>query len=211
MRRVFLILAVLGLCSSAFAQKPRLIKEANDYFAHGKYRAALQYYKQGGNAQTWDGDTRLRVAISQFEINDIDGAIPLLVSLIQEGKTDPQVFLYLARCYHHKNQFAYAVNYYKQFLRKFDDPTPLREWVKDEVTRCANGISLRYGVERAYVENMGAAINSVGEDFAPTPSPNYQERLYFTSGREDSKGGMLSNDGSTDQKFGSYRSDIYYT
>jgi outer membrane protein OmpA-like peptidoglycan-associated protein len=202
----------LGVCLHLSAQSvARLIREGNDYFEHGKYRAALQYYKQAGNAQTWDGEIKLRAAICQYEINEIDGAIPLLGELIQAGKTDPEVYLYLARCYHHKNLFVQAVSYYKQFLRKFHDATPLREWVKDEVVRCANGLNLRYAVERAYVENMGAGINSLGDDYAPAPSPNYQERLYFTSAREGSEGGMLADDGSLDLKYGSYRSDIYYT
>ncbi len=212
MRCAILISFALGLSLNLSAQSAsRMIKEGNEYFVHGKYRSALQYYKQAGNAQTWDGEIKLRAAICQYEVNEIDGAISLLADLVQAGKTHHDVFLYLARCYHHKNQFVQAVNYYKQFLRKFHEPTPLREWVKDEVVRCENGIGLRYAVERAYVENMGAGINSFGDDYAPAPSPNYQERLYFTSAREDSEGGMLSNNGSVDSKYGSYRSDIYYT
>ena len=212
MRYVLVTSLAFGLCMSVIGQSAsRLIKEGDRYFEHGKYRSALQYYRQGGNTQTWDSDIKLRAAICQYEINEIDGAIPLLADLVQAGKTHPYVFLYLARCYHHKNHFVHAVNFYKQFLRKFHDTTPLREWVKDEIVRCANGISQRYATERAYVENMGAAINSFGDDFAPVPSPNYQERLYFTSAREDSEGGLLAQNGTADPKYGSYRSDIYYT
>lgn len=187
-----------------------LIREADKYFEHDKFRSALQYYKQGGNPETWKKDTKLRVAICQYEVNEVDGAMVLLTDLIREGKTEEDVFLYLARCYHHQHQFRSAVHYYKEYLRRNDKESPLRDWVKDEVLRCANGINLRYATELAYVENMGAAINSLHDDFTPVPSPNYSDRLYFTSARENSEGGLMNASGFPDPKYGSYRTDMFY-
>lgn len=186
-----------------------LIREGDRFFVHGKYRNALQYYRQGGNAQTWDKRVKLRAAICQYEINEIDGAMVLLTNLVRQGKTQPDVFYYLARCHHEKNQFTQAVSNYKQFLRRTRKETTLRQWVKDEIVRCTNGIGLRHGVERAYVENIGPAINTAEDEYAPVPSPNYQERLYFSSSRDGSLGGPVTDDGSINAKYGKHRADIY--
>ncbi len=187
----------------------RLIREGNQYKEHGNHRAALQYYLQGGNAHTWNKRTKLNAAICYFEINDLDASIQLLNQLVQEGKTDPLVYLYLARCFHHKNQFNAAVRNFKQFLRNYRDDDPIRDWAKDELMRCANGIGMRFHEQIAYVENMGPAINTVYDEWGVVPSPNHQNRIYFSSTRAGNRGGMFSDDGQRDQKYGRYRSDIY--
>jgi outer membrane protein OmpA-like peptidoglycan-associated protein len=210
-RPISLAVLIIGLVTFACAQSAsRLIREGDRYYEHNKFRSALQYYKQGGNAQTWKKDVKLRTAICQYEVNELDGAIFLLSELVREGKTEPVVFLYLGKCYHHKQQFGHAVNYYKEYLRRDPDEDQTIAWVKDEILRCANGITQRYAPDLAYAENMGANVNSFEDDYAPVPSPNYEERIYFTSARKDSEGGLTGSNGLPDPKFGSYTTDLYY-
>jgi tetratricopeptide (TPR) repeat protein len=141
---ISLIILVFGLVAIAQAQSSsRLIREGDRYYDHDKFRSALQYYKQGGNAQTWKKDVKLRAAICQYEVNELDGAIFLLSELVREGKTEPIVFLYLGKCYHHKQRFGHAVNYYKEYLRRDPNDEQTIAWVKDEILRCANGITQR--------------------------------------------------------------------
>jgi outer membrane protein OmpA-like peptidoglycan-associated protein len=189
----------------------RFIREADDFFTHGHYREALQYYKQGGNEHTWDKDTRLRVAISSFEINDVDGAIRLLSELDREVKTQPDVFFFLAKAYQHKHMFEQAVTYYKNFIRESKSNDMRRNWVKDEIMRCATGMSIKYGNQQAYVENLGTSLNTFYDEFGPVPSPMYQDRLYFSSSRSGSKGGLKDPANIDDRKYGNYSSDMYFS
>ncbi|RLD21795.1 MAG: hypothetical protein DRI69_03060 [Bacteroidetes bacterium] len=189
----------------------RFIKEADDFFTHGHFREALQYYKQGGNEGTWDKGTRLRVAISSLEINDVDGAIKLLSQLDREVKTEADVFFYLGRAYQHKLLFEQAVAHYKNFIRSSKSHDVRRNWVKDEIMRCATGMSIKYGNQLAYVENLGTSLNTFYDEFGPVPSPIYQDRLYFTSSRSGSKGGLKDPANIDDRKYGNYSSDMYFS
>lgn len=199
--------AQLGIGQSA----GRFVKEADDFFIHGHFREALQYYKQGGNEHTWDKGTRLKVAISMYEINDVNGAMQLLSQLDREVKTEADVFFYLGKSYQHKLMFEEAVTHYKSFIRESKSNDLRRNWVKDEIMRCASGMSIKYGDQRAYVENLGTSINSFYDEFGPVPSPMYQDRLYFSASRSDSKGGLKDPDNIDDRKYGHYSSDMYFS
>ncbi|MDX1478073.1 MAG: OmpA family protein [Saprospiraceae bacterium] len=209
---IAVVLCMSGVTELHCQSAARMIREADAYYEHGMYRAALQYYRQGGNVQTWEKDTRLKVAICRYEVNDIDGAISLLQALVAEGRTEPTVFFYLGRAYQHRALFDRAARQFKEFVRRADNDDPRRLWVKDEILRCATAANLKYGPQLAYVENLGTAVNTFFDEFAPVPSPNIMDRLYFTSARAGNAGGMVSVSEDKDaQKFGTYRSDLYYS
>ena len=195
---------VFGQLSSS-----RLIKEGDKYYERNLYRAALKYYTQGGNLQTWKKDTKLKAAKCYFEVNNISESIKAFQNLQREGKVEPDVFLYLGKNFQHRNQFKEAISFYKQYLRKKKADPEMREWVKDEILRCANGIKLSFGEEIAYVENLGPALNTLQDETMPIPSATYQDRIYFTSNREGSVGGKLTDEEVRDNFFGRFRSDIY--
>ena len=204
---------IVTLCAlGAVSQTPSAaLKEADNFFEYGQFRAALQYYKQGGTHATWNKSTKLRVAICHYEINDINSAIPLLNQLVELGKTEALVFFYLGRAYHHNLQFERAIVEYKNFLKRAKANDPLRDWVKDEILRCAAGKSVKYAEQIAFVENLGTSVNTLYDEYAPVPSPIYQDRLYFTSSRTGSTGGLFDESGQDDLKYGKYRTDIYFS
>lgn len=188
-----------------------LISEAEKYYEAGRFRNALQYFLQGGNLDTWNKSTKLKVAISYYAINDMENALRTLLRLVDEGKTEEDVFFYLARSYQQRNQFQEAIVAYKQFLKKASSNDPRLPWVKDEILRCAVGKSLKHGLEKAYVENLGPTVNSFYDEFSPAPSPNHPTRIYLSAAKEDSKGGIRNIEGVYDSKFGHPLPDIYYT
>lgn len=160
-------------------------RQGDEFFANGDYRSALYAYKQGGLEKSKDKELRLKIAVCLYENNDVDAASGMLQSLINEGKTDPVVYLHAAKCYQSKNQFAEANSHYKLFLQKCTPSDPLRPWVKDELIRCANGARLSNGEEIAYVENAGTTINTPFEEFGVRTSPTTIDKIYFNSDRED--------------------------
>ncbi len=186
---VFLCLPSLLVAQSSISG---LKRQADRYFEAGQYRPALKLYRQAGLEKTKDKHARLRIGICMYEIHDVEGAIRMFLPLVREGKTDPAVFLQLAKSYQARNQFSEAILYYKRFLQKTKTSDPFRPWVKDELIRCTNGARLRYAVEIAYVENAGTSINTQFNEFGVRTSPTIIDRIYFNSDREDIERGKVS-------------------
>ena len=185
-RSFYLILTLSFLSlNSVFAQvsEAGYKKDADRAYASGDYRSALQFYRQAGLEDSENEDIRLRLGISMYEINDIDGAIAMFQTLINEGKTEAPVFFYMAKSYQARKLFQDAISYYKKFLQRADQNDPLRPWVKDELTRCANGARLKFADEEAYVENAGAIVNTQFDEYGVKNSPTVIDKIYFNSNR----------------------------
>ncbi|HJW28694.1 MAG TPA: tetratricopeptide repeat protein, partial [Saprospiraceae bacterium] len=170
---------------SAQPSVPTVQKQGDTAFGQADYRTALQYYRQAGTEHASDKAARLRMGISLFEINDVDGALKIFQSIIQEGKTDAIVFFYAARCCEAKYLFQEAIGFYKRFLQRSKPDNPQRIWVKDQLLRCANGLRMKYADETAYVENAGTTINSVQDEYGVKNSPTLLGKIYFNSNREN--------------------------
>ncbi len=208
---MYTALVLMALPCSGQVSPAKLTREADSYFEHDKFRTALKYYQEAGNPDTWNKEAALRVGISQFEINRIDESIQTLTRLAEGEKTDDYVYLYLARAYQHREEFESAIRFYKQFLRKNKRDDATRDWAKDEIKRCANGLHLKFGEETAFAENLGAVINTLDDEIGPIPSPTVQNRLYFASNRAGSKGNRQLIDGTPDAKYGDLPFDVYVT
>ena len=81
----------------------------------------------------------------------------------------------------------------------------------DEIIRCAAGKGTKFAEQQAFVENLGTSVNTLYDEYGPVPSPIYPDRLYFTSSRAESTGGLYDPSGGDDLKYGIYRSDLYFT
>jgi stalled ribosome rescue protein Dom34 len=53
-------------------------KKGDEAFEKSDFRSAVDYYKQGGVQNGANKKTRLRLAISEYEVNDVDGALRIL-------------------------------------------------------------------------------------------------------------------------------------
>jgi outer membrane protein OmpA-like peptidoglycan-associated protein len=173
--------------NTVFAQSSiaEIVKRADQYFEQADYRTALQLYRQAGQESTSDKAIRLKLAISMYEVNEVDNALRILQALSNEGKTDPDVYFYTARCFEAKNLFAEAITNYKKFLQRTKTDQSKREWVKDQVVRCNNGLRLKYADELAYVENAGTVLNTEYNEFGVKNSPTTLGKIYFNSDHPD--------------------------
>lgn len=178
---LFLILplALVSQSSSAFRH------QGDQYYDQARFRSALFAYRQGGMENSKNKTQRYKIGVCLYEINDVDGALKIFQALVKEGKTEPMVFLYTAKCLQAKSLFTEAAAQYKIFLQRSKSMDPLRPWVKDEIIRCANGARLKYAEEIAYVENAGTTINTQYEEFGVRTSPTTIDKIYFNSDRED--------------------------
>ena len=66
-------------------------RQGDEYYATGDYRSALFAYKQGGLENTKDNELQLKIGVCLYENNDVDGALHIFQSHINEGKTEPVV------------------------------------------------------------------------------------------------------------------------
>ncbi|MEL6987503.1 MAG: OmpA family protein, partial [Bacteroidota bacterium] len=55
----------------------------------------------------------------------------------------------------------------------------------------------------------GDGLNTKYDEMAPVPSPNFTSKLYFSSNRPGSLGGLRDDRGMKDSKYGSYNTDMY--
>ena len=120
-----------------------------------------------------------------------------------------RTYFYLGRTAHHNQNFKSAISFYKAYLKGAKLSDDERRSVKDLILRCAYGMRISYKTELAIVENLGGQINSPGDDIAPVLSPNYDNKLYFSSARRGNVGGLRSVEGLRDEKYGHYTTDIF--
>lgn len=187
---LFILATILCFCSlvppSVQGQSSAAFKRQGDqYFEKKQYRSALHAYRQGGLENTTDKKQKEKIGICLYEINDVEGAIKIFQALINEGKTEPTVFLHAAKSYASIARFSEANVYYKKFLQTARSNDPLRPWVKDELIRCANGMRLVYADEIAYIENAGTTINTQYSEFGVRTSPTTIDKIYFNTDRTD--------------------------
>lgn len=160
-------------------------RQGDQFYSQQDYRDALFAYRQGGLENSKDKTLRMKIGVCLYEINDVDGALHNFQALIDEGKTEPMVFIHAAKCQQAKGLFTEATALYKRFLQTGKKNDPLRPWAKDELIRCANGSRLKYAEEIAYVENAGTTINTQFAEFGVRTSPTTIDKIYFNSDRDD--------------------------
>lgn len=211
----YCIFAVLiGICSPySYAQSFKKLKaEADAFFYNKKFETALIKYYTLQSRKQKDMDVRLKIGACNYFVNKPDDAKKYLHFVLEnDKKPNPDVYFYLGRTYHAELNFKEAVNYYKLYLKQTKTSHENRDWVKDEILRCASGIKLKVKEQIAIVENLGEKVNSTGDDFAPVLSPNFDDKIYFSSSRTGNRGGLRNDQGFTDNLYGEYNADMFST
>jgi tetratricopeptide (TPR) repeat protein len=208
---VYLLIFTIAipLASSAQSTKQKL-SQAKEFFYHEKYSEALAILNSSRKLSRTDKEARLLIAVCQFQLNQLDIALQSLETIVAEKKQPyPECWLYLGKVLHAMHKFDDAANYYKLFLRTIRPDHPLRKMVREEIRRCANGIDVQYRQSLALVENLGIHINTEGDEFAPVPSRNQSDKLYFSSIRYGNTGGARDDQNSVDDRFGNFLSDMF--
>ncbi|HHH49387.1 MAG TPA: hypothetical protein ENK52_00225, partial [Saprospiraceae bacterium] len=206
---------LLGFFSFLFlfveAQNLRTIKNSAElYFTHAKYKEALYYYSKYNKTQKNDLDVVLKIGYCLYETNDLTQAKRFLNYYVEnEKKPVARAYLFLGKINHGENNFKAASLAYKKYIGLVKDSDPDRVWAKEAVRRCGVGIKALALDQLAFVENLGENVNTEYDDFNPILSPNYTDKIYFSSTRMGSVGGPRNVKGLKDEKFGQYSADMY--
>jgi hypothetical protein len=206
-------LFLLFSCVNAvFAQElsADLKKRAKDFYLVNKYKEAQSVLLQIKKNRQDDKETKLLLALSTYHLNQLKDAEPLLKSILEAEKSPfPETWLYLGKVYHDRHEFNKANEYYKLYLKAIPADHNNRMAVRDDIRRAAQGIKLQYRQPKAIVENLGPRINTAYDEFGPLTSPNFGDRLYFSSVRPGNAGGSRNNFGQIDEVMGRNSSDIF--
>ncbi len=209
----YLIFTFLFLwCIFGYSQNDTELKrQAKEYFAYNRYEDALKTLQKSRGIVRNDEEGRFLIALCLYQLNRLDESADILNNLVANEKTPyPECWFYLGKIYHARHQFAEAGRFYKAYLKNISPNDPNRRMVVDIIRRCANGQQYQYKTTEAFVENLGNQVNTFNDEFAPVLSPNYEDRLYFSSARESSMGGKRNRQGLPDERFGQYFSDMYF-
>ncbi len=210
-------LPILLLCclpAVVLGQKAADYKRAGErYFALGRWAEAAEALKRYQDEKPGDLLVLARLGISQYHLHQPQAALQYLEFVLQRNPrtTDPDVHYYYARTLHGLAEYERAIVAYKGFLRVAPEKHPLRAHVLDNLRRCVSGLKTPPNPEVALVENLGDRVNSPGDEFAPLPSVNYPDRLYFAAARENTTGGRRNEEGYEDSEKGQWCSDMFFT
>jgi outer membrane protein OmpA-like peptidoglycan-associated protein len=200
--------AFIMLIGSGISAQEKFYRAGLRYFEKGLYLEALEQFKLDQYGEK-NKDLLLKRMISNYEVNNLELAKSDVPSILAFEQIPEELYLYIAKIYHSELNFEKAVEYYKEYLRKTNRSDPYRKMVIGEIKRCAKGISLQYFDQKAFVENMGADINTIYEESDPIQSPNFLNKYYFSSNRSGAEGGLRNPEGLKDDTYGSYFMDMY--
>lgn len=206
-KHLFLLFLFICSCTVAVAQK-ELLEQGDLYFENEKFNDAAVIY-----AAFLEGEDNVEIlykkGICHLHLNEVDQAGSIFLQLKEKNVEIDGIDLNLATYFHQKEQYKNAIASYKNYLRTIKRDHPDRRMVVARIKRCANGLKMDYQTELAFVENYGNKINSPHHDFGAVQSPNFLNRYYFSSNREESTGGLRDAKGLRDDVYGNYYSDMY--
>lgn len=197
---------------SAFAQKPSELKRIGEKaFANGRWAEAKTKLGQYQDARPGDFAVLTKLGIANYHLGQGADARRYLeyVAAKSPNRRDPDLFYYLARTFHGLADWEKAIVAYKTFLAKCGDKHPLRANAADNIRRCVSGMGILPNEAIALVENLGTQVNSEGDEFAPLPSVNYDDRLYYAAARSGCNGGLRDGEGLADPEKGRWSSDMF--
>ncbi len=202
-------------CLQKTAAQPlaKLKEEGLNFYERGKFGEAFDLLSRYEEQKAGDITVETALGITAFQLNKLILAKQYLQMVMASNgkKIEPVVLLGLGRIAHAEFNFKEAIKSYKKFLAYTDDKNPERRRVIGDIQRCAAGMKIVLQPEVALVENLGEAVNTRFDEFAPLQSPTFEERLYFSATRDDAAGGLRNAACLPDKKNGYYFTDIYYT
>lgn len=175
------LLVILGItCSYSQGVSGKLRDEADRYFKAGQYDTAIPLYQRylqgGGNA-----NANKNLGIAQFKTNRLSEAESTLYQYYSANPKDLEAVYYLGQTFHHNSNFDKAIEFYKYYLSLTKPSNSNYAGVIAAIKQCGNALKIKYQDQLAIIENAGHDVNTTADEFNPIWSPNYFNRLYFTS------------------------------
>lgn len=191
------------------AQDLTASKELADLqFAHGKYHEALGSYKSIEKEKPNNLSIKYRLGVCYLEIGQIASAEQFLSFVAAQKGGNEEVWYHLGRVKHLKSQFMDAIQHFKKYVKAVDGGKK-RAYAKHFIRQCAAAREIKYQEELAIVDNLGNKVNGRLDDYGPVSSPATENKIYFSSERQGSTGGLRDLEGLENEILGQYKADIF--
>jgi outer membrane protein OmpA-like peptidoglycan-associated protein len=211
-RQIVSLISIFLLPLGVAAQKiTDLKKNGEKFYTNERWNEALTALAQYQEQKPGDAGVLAKLGIIYFHLNQAPQARKYLEYILQQNlvSNDPLAAYYLARTYHLQQEYERAIEAYKVFLRNSTERHPLRASIPDQIRRCMSGMQISANDQVALVENLGEFINTPGDEFAPIPSVNHNNRLYFSAARPGCTGGPRDPNGFENLESGRWCSDMF--
>jgi tetratricopeptide (TPR) repeat protein len=185
-----------------------LIKQAQLYYELEDYQKVIESLIEIDEVQKYDKAVRM-LAVAFTRRGQSAAAVPLLQSYLQDLPEDGEMIRTLAEAQFLSGNYEEAAETYKYYLGSVDVDNAERQEIMLTLLHCQSAIKYSYLDQYGYAENLGAVVNSSGDDILPLTSQNHPDRYYFSSNRPGAVGGLRNAEGLKDQKLGKYYHDMY--
>lgn len=195
-----LLVVLLVVAQSVFAQSKGDAKLANEFFNDGNFNAALDEYLELLKTTPNDAKINYRTGVCYLNTNiNKSAAIPYLEKVLKLEEVNPNTYYLLGRAYHFAYRFQEAIKMFEQFkILEKGNESNLAD-VDKQIEYCYNAIEIiKFPLDVTF-ENMGAAINSKTKDYYPYV-PLDESFLIFNSKRDDGSNQLVD---------GNFNSEIY--
>lgn len=173
------------------------------HFKNNEYFKASEYFEMAWPHVVKNKKPLFDAGTAHYEANQLGLSIKCFEQLlVLDPDFGGKLHWALARSYHQNQDFLKAIHHYKIFYKELDKKDPLRQFIKNEILRCARGNLYLRNEATALVENFGKEINSEADEYAVCPSINFHGKYYFSSSRDQPLGNFKKNKSSA-------QTDIY--
>jgi outer membrane protein OmpA-like peptidoglycan-associated protein/tetratricopeptide (TPR) repeat protein len=198
------------LCTFSCLVQAQGVRQANKLFKEKNYAQALVLFEKDKKTEK-NPDYLLRRATCYYHTKQLDKCLSDL-KLYEVFKTgEPEYWRLLGLTLVKKTDYREGAATLKKFVSLVKPDHPHFAVAIDEIRRCGFAIQLQRAPQIAFAENTGNVLNSPNKEMRPVFSPNFQDRIYFSSNREGSTGGKRNAKGLIDFDNGDYYTDMYYS
>ena len=201
------LLTLISVPRDGFGQT---LKKSKKLFQEKKYEQALLLLQEDKKTEQ-NPDYLMQRAICYYYTRQIDKSLEDLKKLERFNTGNPEAWKYTGLCMMKKSNYVEASRFLKKFISKIKPEHPDYKNIILEIRRCGMAYQRQRYPQSAFVENAGTTINSSGIECRPLFSPNFQDRIYFSSSRPGSTGGKRDDKGLLDETGGQYYLDMYYS
>lgn len=212
-RKLLVFLIFLLSVLLAKAQDEEAVKLADEMYAFGDRKDALEVYLQAVNMNRNNKRANLMAGRCYLETVNKERSVSFLLKAYElDENIQEDILLLIGKGYHLGNQFDLAAEYYEKYKNdlisgKVKDPKNSKELaikkIEKKIEECAVGKELVANPVNYQLHNLGESINTDYKEFAPVITPD-ESVMYFTSRRQGSTGSKKDRDNE-------FFEDIYVT
>jgi outer membrane protein OmpA-like peptidoglycan-associated protein len=172
---------------SEYKQAKKDLKKADKFFFedYPVYSEALPLYLNVYKLNPKNAELNYKIGVCYVNSVNIPKAIPYLLQAEQLSPyVASDVLFLLATAYHADYQFDKAINTFRRYLSNLspEEITRLARTIERRIEECETGKVLVADSVRAFIDNMGANINTAYSDYSPAITADLS-MMVFTSKR----------------------------